>query len=168
MAKTSQEQIVELFNAANPSLPSALTVADVDFGAVAAAAEGAEKNTTLTITAKSGSLNFSGSKELTYNRIAFTAGAVPVDDDMTNWDTNDEVLAHFNTLVQQTHADDAFSLDEVTITTAANADDSTKTDVTVAIKDGHQKFLAGEAVVWTISKAKTDLSSTNGDLDGFN
>lgn len=166
--KTPQEQLVELFNAANPSLPTPLSVADVDFAAVVAAAEGDAKNTKLTITAKGSSTNFAGSKELTYNRLAFTKGDMPVEDAMTNWDTDEEVLAHFNTLLQQDHADDALALSDITISTAANADDATKTDVTVAINAGHAKFLPGEAVVWTISKAKTDLSGTNGELNGFN
>jgi len=166
--KTPQEQLVELFNAANTGLATPLAVADVDFGAVAAGAEGAEKNSTLTITAKAASINFSGSKALTYNRLALALGAVSVDDDVANWDTDAEVLAHFNTLVQQTHADDVFAAGDITVASAANADDNTKTDVTVTINAGHMKFLPGEAVKWTIAKAKTDLSGTNGDLDGFN
>lgn len=166
--KTPQEQIVALFNAANSGLATPLAVADVDFGAVSAGANGAAKNSTLTITAKAASVNFSGSKALTYNRLALSLGAVSVSDDVSNWDTDAEVLAHFNTLVQQTHADDAFVAADITVATAANADDSSKTDVTVTIKAGHMKFLPGEAVKWTIAKAKTDLSGTNGDLDGFN
>ncbi|QXO09602.1 hypothetical protein pEaSNUABM11_00178 [Erwinia phage pEa_SNUABM_11] len=166
--KTPQVQLVELFNAANSGLATPLSEADVDFGAVAAAQEGDAKNSKLTITAKAGSTNFSGAKELTFNRLVFAAGDTPVDDEMTNWDSDAEILGHFNTLVQQTHDEDEFALADITITSAANADDSTKTDVTVAIKAGHVKFLPGEAVVWTISKAKADLSTTNGDLDGFN
>jgi hypothetical protein len=167
MAKTAHEQLIELFNTANPDLATPLTEGDVDFGDVAAEAEGAEKNSKLTITAKASSPNFSGAKELNYDRVTFAPGATPVDDEMTNWDSNEEILGHFNTLLQTTRPDDAFALNEVTITSAANADDAEKTDVTVAINAGHAKFLPGTAVVWTISKAKTDLSSTDGTLNGF-
>lgn len=165
--KPSHEQLVELYNAANPGLATPLTVDDVDFAAPAAAAEGAEKNTTLVITAKGSSANFSGSKELSYTRVTFAPGATPVTDDKANWDTDAKVLAHFNALLQETRPEDEFAESEVTISSAANAEDATKEDVTVAINAGHAKFLPGEAVVWTISQAKSDLANTNGDLDGF-
>lgn len=166
--KTPQEQLVALFNTANSGLATPLTVSDVDFGAVSNTSEGSDKNSTLTITAKAASINFSGSKALTYNRLAIALGTVEINDDVTNWDTDAEVLAHFNTLIQQTHADDAFVAEDITFTSAANADDASKTDITVTIKAGHTKFLPGEAVKWTIAKAKTDLSGTEGNLDGFN
>lgn len=166
--KTPQEQLVALFNTANSGLATPLTVSDVDFGAVSDTSQGSDKNSTLTITAKATSINFSSSKALTYNRVTLDLGAVSVDDDVANWDTDAEVLAHFNTLVQKTHADDAFVAADITVASAANADDSSKTDVSVTIKAGHIKFLAGKAVTWTIAKAKTDLSGTEGNLNGFN
>ena len=170
MAISFQAQLVALYNAKNPTLPTPLAVADVDFSAVSVGA--GEKNSELTITAKAESVNFENAKLLTYTRLALALGAIAVEDEEENWDTAPEVLAKFNAAVQASNvkfADDEFVVGEITIDRQPNADDAEKTDITVTVNAGHLKFLPGVAVVWTISQPiqKTDLAGTDGDLDGF-
>ncbi|QVW55317.1 hypothetical protein pEaSNUABM29_00277 [Erwinia phage pEa_SNUABM_29] len=173
MAVTSaQAQLVALFNAVNGSVPNALVVADVTFGAVSAytpADGGDTRNTKLIITAAAESANFIGEKELHYIRldVADGIGDKTITADQADWDEDSEVLAKVNADFQVTHPDDEFALSDLTITRS----DGTGTDkiIAVAIKDGHIKFLGNSLAQYTIKQevTKTDLSTTNGELDGF-
>lgn len=169
---TPQAQIVALFNAKNSSLANALTVADVTFGAVAVytpADGGDTRNTKVTITAADNSEHFTGAKELHYTRLAASTlvGNKAVTEAQADWDTDEEVLAKFNTDVAAKYASDAFALNDLTIV-RTDGDSGAKV-ITINLKVGHGKFIDGVAAVYTVTEEiqKTDLSTTNGDLDGF-
>lgn len=168
--KSFQEQLVALFNTKNSSLPQALTVADVDFGAVATLDGGtAGRNSKLTITAKAESVHFASALELRYTRLAAgVIGAKAVTDDQADWDTDEEVLAFVNAdLIAAGKTEDAFALTDLTIE-RTDGEDGEKV-ITVNVKDGNIKYLPGVLATYTVTQeiVKTDLSTTNGELDGF-
>lgn len=167
-----QDQLVALFNTKNSGLAQALTSADVTFGTasdyVADPADG--RNTKLTITAVGGSQYFTGEKELHYTRMASAnlIGNKAVTADQADWDTDEEVLAFVNTDLQaKGRPDDAFAVSELTFE-RTDGENGAKV-ITVLVKDGHIKYQEGTIAVYTITQeiTKTDLSTTNGELDGF-
>ena len=166
-------QLVALFNAKNTGLAQALTVDDVDFGTVTALEGGADgRESKVTITAQAGSEHFSGAKELHYTRLAASVvGAKAVTADLADWDTDAEVLAILNAdVIAAGKTEDAFAADELTITRAGTGTDEDPMIITAAIKAGHIKYNEGTVATYTVTKEiqKTDLSATNGELDGFN
>lgn len=170
---SAQAQLVALFNAKNTGLAQALTVADIDFGAVTVYTPGDggdTRNAKLTITAKSDSEYFTGEKELHYTRLAGAGlvGNKAHTEDQADWDTDDEVLAKFNAdVIAAGKTEDAFVASELTFT-RTDGDNGEKI-ITVTINAGHIKYIEGDAAVYTITQevVKTDLSTTNGELDGF-
>ncbi|QVW28678.1 hypothetical protein pEaSNUABM8_00181 [Erwinia phage pEa_SNUABM_8] len=169
---SAQAQLVALFNTKNSGLAQALAVADVDFGAVAELTGGSEgRNSKVTITAKAGSTHFSGEKELHYIRLAAgIVGAKAVTADLADWDTDDEVIAFLNAdVITAGKTEDAFVASELTISRSGAGTDEDPQVIVVAIKDGHIKYLAGTVATYTVTQeiVKTDLASTNGELDGF-
>lgn len=172
MAKTAQAQLIALFNTGNSGLAQALAESDVTFGAVAAytPADGSDtRNSKLTITAVSESTYFSGEKELHYIRLAAgIVGAKAVTDDQADWDTDAEVLAFLNAdVVTAGKTDDAFATSELTFT-RTDGENGEKI-IKVDIKAGHLKYLPGTVATYTVTQEiqKTELSSTNGELNGF-
>lgn len=170
---SAQDQLVALFNAANSGLANPLTSADVTFGAVAdyaPADSGDTRNSKLTITATAESANFTGEKELHYTRIDSLniIGAKAVTADQADWDTDEEVLAFVNAdLITAGKTEDAFALSELTITREDG--DGGEKIITVMVKEGHIKYQPASLAVYTVTQevVKTDLSTTNGELDGF-
>ncbi|HCJ5818772.1 TPA: hypothetical protein NU463_004416 [Escherichia coli] len=170
---SAKDQLVELFNAANSGLPSPLTAADVTFGAVAdysPADSGDTRNTELTITATAESANFTGVKELHYTRLNLSdiIGEKAVTADQAEWDTDEEVLAFVNAdLIAAGKTEDAFALSELIIKREDGS--SGEKVITVKVKSGHIKYRPGSPAVYTVTQpiVKTDLSTTNGELDGF-
>lgn len=168
--KSFKEQLVALFNTKNSSLAQALTVADVDFGAVATLEGGsAGRNSKLTITAKAESVHFTGALELHYTRLPPTFVVdKPVTDDLADWDTDEEVLAFVNAdVIAADRTQDAFALSELTID-RTDGEDGVKV-ITVSVKDGNIKYLPGVLATYMVTQeiVKTDLSTTDGELDGF-
>lgn len=170
---SAKDQLVALFNAANSGLASPLTSADVTFGAVAEyspADSGDTRNSKLTITATAESANFTGEKELHYTRIDSLniIGAKAVTADQADWDTDEEVLAFVNAdLIAAGKTEDAFALSELTITREDGSNGEKV--ITVMVKEGHIKYQPASLAVYTVTQeiVKTDLSTTNGELDGF-
>lgn len=171
---SAKDQLVALFNAANSGLPSPLTAADVTFGAVAdysPADSGDTRNSKLTIsTVTAESANFTGEKELHYTRLNLSdfIGAKAVTADQAEWDTDEEVLAFVNAdLIAAGLTEDAFALSELTITREDGS--SGEKIITVKVKEGHIKYQPASLAVYTVTQpiVKTDLSTTNGELDGF-
>lgn len=172
MAKTAQSQLVAIFNTDNPSLAQALTDTDVTFGAVAEYAPADEtdtRNTNVSITAVEDSTHFTGTKELHYTRLAASVvGAKAVTDDQADWDADDEVLAFLNAdVISAGKPDDSFVASELELV-RTDGENGEKI-ITIAIKAGHLKYLPGTLATYTITQEvqKTDLSSTNGELNGF-
>ncbi|QVW56304.1 hypothetical protein pEaSNUABM6_00168 [Erwinia phage pEa_SNUABM_6] len=169
---TPQAQLVALFNAKNSSLPQALAVSDVTFGAVAeyTPGDGSDtRNSKLTITAASESEHFTGSKELHYTRLSSgIVGTKAVTADQADWDTDEEVLAKLNAdVIAAGKTSDAFAASDLTIT-RSDGDNGAKV-IDIRINAGHIKYLPGQVATYTITEEiqKTDMSTTNGELDGF-
>lgn len=178
MAKTAQAQLIALFNADNASLAHALVEADVTFGGVAtyAPADNADKrNSKLTLTAKDDSVNFSGTKELHYTRLALALGSIEITPDSdADWESSSKALETLNAELKKLHPDDEFTAQEATadvVTYADGEDANGHATRTYALDSSHIKWLATETllVVTRLPKPveKTDLSTTNGELNGF-
>lgn len=171
MAKTFKLQFVEAVIAKNPDTASALTVDDVDFGAVAEFSGDAGRNTKITLTAKAESQNFKGEKEFHYIRLASQdligakayeqAGSLDLENSVIVTKLNEE-------MVTKGYVDDAFAESELTIDKSEG--DSGAKVYTVKVNEGHIKFLAGTIATFTYSNPapeKVALSGLEGELDGF-
>ncbi|AXF51132.1 hypothetical protein MLDJOKPK_00280 [Salmonella phage SPAsTU] len=169
MAKTLQEEIIDLVNAKNPGL--GLTLADVDFSSPAkhaSSTEGDVRNTALTLTAKSAS-PFAGSKEYHYRRFDFThpngedVYTVAMGDVVAYWSDPKFVLYNFNQFLP----DHKLTLDEITLTVMGSGNDGKDwTEFKVKIDSEHLKWTG--AMVYRVYDGKDNLQTKYGDLDGFN
>ncbi|ANZ48459.1 hypothetical protein BIZ78_gp116 [Erwinia phage vB_EamM_Caitlin] len=169
---TPQAQLVALFNAKNSGLAQALTVADIDFGTVSVLDGGTGgRESKVTITAKAGSEHFTGAKELHYTRLAAgIVGAKAVTAALADWDTDEEVLAVLNAdVITAGKTEDAFALADLTIGRTGTGTDEDPMVITITINAGHLKYNEGQVAVYTVTEEiqKTDLSGTDGELDGF-
>ena len=171
MAKAFNQQLIEAVKAKNPETASALSVADVDFGAVEAHSGDAGRNTKITLTAKAESQNFKGEKEFHYIRLASQdligakayeqAGSLDLENSVIVTKLNEE-------MVTKGYTDDAFAESELTIE-KTDGDSGAKV-YTVKVNEGHIKYLAGTIAVFTYSNPapeKVALDGLEGELDGF-
>lgn len=171
MAKAFKQQLIEAVIAKNSETASALTVGDVDFGAVEAHSGDAGRNTKITLTAKEESANFTGSKEFHYIRLTSQdligakayeqAGSLDLENSVIVTKLNEE-------MVTKGYVDDAFAESELTIDKSEG--DSGAKVYTVKVSEGHIKFLAGTIATFTYSNPapeKVALSGLEGELDGF-
>lgn len=168
--KSFKAQLIALFNAVNSSLPQALTEADVDVGVVTELVGGTgNRDSKVTLTAKAESTHFENTLELHYARLSSgIIGPKAVTADLADWDTDEEVLAIFNAdVITAEKTEDAFTLAELTIS-REDGEDGAKI-INVSINEGHIKYHPGQAVTYTVTEEiqKTDLSTTNGELNGF-
>lgn len=170
--KSFKEQLVALFNAKNSSLAQALTVADVDIS-VASALDGGTggRDTKATLTAKAESEHFTSAIEVHYTRLSpAIVGPKAVTADLADWDTDAEVLAILNAdVITAGKTEDAFTLEELSIERTGTGTDEDPMVINVTVNAGHLKYLEGQVATYTVTEeiSKTDLSTTNGELDGF-
>jgi hypothetical protein len=166
MAKTLQEEFIDLVNTKNAGL--GLTLADVDFSDPSdyvPGAEGGTRNSVLTLTAKASSATFKGSKDYHFNRFNFThpngedAVSVMISDLDLYWQEDDYALAQFNKALPN----HPVTLSEVTITRSTVEG---RLRVKLKIVPTHLKWQG--AYVFEIYDGKTLLDSRDGELDGFN
>lgn len=171
MAKAFNQQLIKAVIAKNSETASALTVDDVDFGAVEAHSDDAGRNTKITLTAKAESQNFKGAKEFHYIRLASQdligaksyeqAGSLDLENSVIVTKLNEE-------MVTKGYVDDEFAERELAID-KSEVDSGAKV-YTVKVNDAHIKFLAGTIAVFTYSNPapeKVALSGLEGELDGF-
>lgn len=166
MAKTLQEEFIDLVNAKNPGL--GLTLADVDFSDPSdytPGAEGGTRNSVLTLTAKADSANFKGSKDYHFTRFNFThpngedAVSTMMSDLELYWQEDDYVLEQFNRALPN----HKLTLSDITIT-RSTVDGNLR--VKLKVNPTHLKW-AG-SYVYEIYDGKTLLDNRDGELDGFN
>lgn len=166
MAKTLQEEFIDLVNAKNPGL--GLTLADVDFSDPSdytPGEEGGTRNSVLTLTAKTESTGFKGSKDYHFTRFNFThpngedAVSTMISDLDVYWQEDDYVLEQFNKALPN----HKISLSDVTIS-RTTVDGHLR--VKLKINPTHLKWQG--AYVFEIYDGKTLLDNRDGELDGFN
>lgn len=171
MAKAFNLQLIEAVKAKNPETASALTVGDVDFGAVEAHSGTGGRNTKITLTAKEESANFTGAKEFHYIRLASQdlIGAKSYEQEGSLDLENTAIVTKLNEeMVTKGYADDAFAESELTIEKSEGG--SGGKVYTVKVNEGHIKFLAGTIATFTYTNPvppKVALSGLEGELDGF-
>lgn len=171
MAKAFNLQLIEAVKAKNPETASALTVGDVDFGAVEAHSGTGGRNTKITLTAKEESANFTGAKEFHYIRLASQdlIGAKSYEQEGSLDLENSAIVTKLNEeMVTKGYADDAFAESELTIEKSEGG--SGGKVYTVKVNEGHIKFLAGTIATFTYTNPvppKVALSGLEGELDGF-
>lgn len=165
MAKTLQEEFVDLVNAKNPGLGLALF--DVDFSSPAAyvpSEEGDTRNSVLTLTAKTDSPNFKGSKAYHFTRFDITnpngedAVTAMISDLNVYWESDAYALAYFNKALPNHQLDPS----EVVITRSTVEG---RLRVKIKITPEHLKWQG--AYVIEVYDGKTLLDNWDGELDGF-
>lgn len=170
---TAEQQLCDLYNAANPGLPHPLTPDDVTFGSrgpyTPENTEGLEfiPNYALNLTALPDSPHFKENITVHYRRVPtgfMYGGEEHVEGTVEEWNDDEHVLAFLNERTQMQYTRDAFLIDEIVITRTDN-DDTLDVNVTI---NNHIKFI-DDGVTWKIVKSatKTDLSTADGELDGF-
>lgn len=171
MAKTLQELFVDMVNAKNPGL--GMTVADVDFGTpsvYAPADEDDERNTALTLTAKTANDKFKGSKEYHYKRENLTNPGDPgryttlITDLITNYDDDAFALQQLNNNLYSPYK---LAASDVTITRSEQFDDGGKTaiDITFTVKPENLQYVGVHIIrIWN---GKDSLQTKTAELDGF-
>lgn len=166
MAKTLQEQFIDMVNAKNPEL--GLTLADVDFGnPTEHVPETGTRNSALVLTAKPSSPTFKGSKEYHFNRFNLThpngvdTPTITTGDLYANWLSDDYAL----NILNMNLTEPKLLSSEVTIT-RSEVDDATH-DIKFAIDPNHLKW-HGTMVIQVIDEGEDNLMWKNGELDGFN
>lgn len=171
MAKTLQEEFIDLINAKNPDL--GLTLADVDFGNPAPytpGAEGGTRNTVLTLTAKASSPTFKGSQDYHFSRFNLThpngedTYSLTTEDVYAYWLDDAYVLDKMN----RNLPNHKLTLEQITVVreNTGTDDDGEWYDVKVVFDPNHLKW-AG-AFVFRIYDGKDNLMWKNGQLNGFN
>lgn len=165
---TLQEQFIELINTKNPGLGLALS--DVDFGNPSpySAPEGNNRNTVLTLTAKTDSPNFKGSKDYHFSRFDLTH---PNGEDTYSWAVTD---------LHSSWQDDAYALEQfnrnltnnfptladVVITRWTVPEEPTMLYIKIKLDANLLKW-HGAFVVQVEDTGKQQLMFAKGELDGF-
>ena len=169
MAKTFQQQLIEIVIAKNNQTASKLTVNDVDFSAVAEFTGEAGRNTKITLTAKTESQNFKGEKEFHYTRLSCDiVGEVEVTAPTTDFDSPTKILAKVNAaMAEKGYTDDEFGENDLQ---TISREEEGKTIYVVTVVAGHLKFLPGTVATYKVTPPapeKVALSGLEGELDGF-
>lgn len=169
MAKTFQQQLIEIVIAKNNQTASKLTVNDVNFSAVAEFTGEAGRNTKITLTAKAESQNFKGEKEFHYTRLSCDiVGEVEVTAPTTDFDSPTKILAKVNAaMAEKGYTDDEFGENDLQ---TISREEEGKTIYVVTVVAGHLKFLPGTVATYKVTPPapeKVALSGLEGELDGF-
>lgn len=170
---TYKNQLVALYNAANPDLAHPLTDSDISFGKAAENADG--KNSKVTMTALEGSENFKGTIELHYDRLEpGVVGRIEMTDDLSRWVDQNELRAWLQLYLTKVKPTDMVAPTDVTYSTEDQKDEHeniTLRTVTCTVNAGHLKYKEGVMATFVITPKvvdnRIDLSTTNGELDGF-
>ncbi|MFN0910775.1 hypothetical protein ACKWOP_16675 [Escherichia coli] len=170
---TYKNQLIALYNAANPELPHQLTDSDIKFSV--ATANTGNKNSKVTMTALEGSENFKGEIELQYDRLEpGVVGRIELTDDLSRWVEQNELRAWLQLYLTKVKPTDMVAPDDVTYSTEDQKDEHEKITlrtVTCTVNAGHLKYKEGVMATFVITpKAvdnRIDLATTNGELDGF-
>lgn len=177
-AKSFPQQVCDLYNLANPSLPQQLTPADVSFGSRAAVPpeDYNGKNFMMDISAKEESKYFTGGLRLMYNRVKLNLGTGTALETDIDWTSDADLLTVLNAKLQQIFPGDMFTVEDdlnygmVTFSHEANETEPEKTDYIFTLNANHMKFFADGPILRIVVApvvSKVDLSTTNGELNGF-
>ncbi|ANZ48738.1 hypothetical protein BIZ83_gp115 [Erwinia phage vB_EamM_ChrisDB] len=173
---TAQQQLCDLYNAANPELPHPLTPEDVTFGSrgpyTPEDTEGMEfiPNFALNLTASPDSPHFREDITVHYRRVPVgfisDGGEMPVEGAVTDWNNDAFVIDYINERLQVQYLRDELTEDDLIID-RANNNDSTALNILVTLMN-HIKF---ENVAFTLAlpleAEKIDISTLDGELNGF-
>lgn len=158
-----QENILALVQDANPGLT--ITLAQVTVGAPAPAADGAARNSTVTLTAVANA-GFAGDIAITYNRLALTDNVAVVPDSVQILGDDSEAVAGGKVaaalgLVAGEYTTTAFT---------APVNEDTPGTITLTPADGSLLYV-GDAVVMTLTIADADVplatAVANTEMNGF-
>nr|DAG31023.1 MAG TPA: Putative virion structural protein [Caudoviricetes sp.] len=173
MAKSTEQQLIDLINLKNNQLQAPLTLEDVDFGEGVANYQptepGSSRNAQVTLTARPTSANFTGSKVFHYTRIPGVNVLGPQTYNVATAEelekNNDQIVAILNELIQKRGwVDDEFAVGEVIIAKGAVTESTALYNCNV--KGGNLKFQPGSLCTLTL-RVVTDMSTLNSELDGF-
>lgn len=163
------QQLIDLYNAANPDLPHPATVDDIEIYETPMEGGPSERfNTTSYLFAKEESKYFTGSMSIYYNRLNTNFNGDAFTDDIEKWQDDEYVLADMNRRLQETYPNDEFSASEMTIGRSEREDG---TLVVLVAWPGSIKFAPplndNRVYEFVITPTVRDLSRLDGELDGF-
>ncbi|AXF51134.1 hypothetical protein MLDJOKPK_00282 [Salmonella phage SPAsTU] len=171
---STKQQLCDLYNAANPTLPHPLTVNDFSAGSRSSKTPEGESlaNFILNISAKAESQYFTGDISLVYRRLPVGFTGETIDGNHSDWAEDSAVLTQLNADLQRQYPIDELGPDDSGENgsfsiSRAEGENAQTLDITITIRN-HMKF-EDAVIVYSIYEAvvKTDLSTTNGELDGF-
>lgn len=167
---SSKEQLLALYNAANPNLPHPATLDDIEiYENPMVGGPDARFNTTTYFTAKEESLYFTGSMSVYYNRLHANFNGDRLVGNVDDWNDDGYVLADMNRRLQETWPDDEFIAQELMIGRSENEHGELEVMVSWA---NSIKFMPPEndngVYIFTIIPTVRDLDRLDGELDGFN
>ncbi|QVW55316.1 hypothetical protein pEaSNUABM29_00276 [Erwinia phage pEa_SNUABM_29] len=164
------QQLLDLYNAANPSLAHPATLDDVEiYNNPMQGGPSEQFNTTTYITAKEESIYFVGSTSIYYNRLPTGITSRIIDGDgVDDWQMDGHVVASINGMLDEKYANgEYFVLEDFEIERRAGENGS----LIVSVRMNHIKYIPPETEtgMWefTILPLKVDLSGTQGELNGF-
>lgn len=174
MAATNQMMLVALYNAANTELPHQVTDKEVTFGQPVALEKG-DKNTKVTMTARTESENFKGAIELHYDRLEpGVVGRIEVTDDLALWTGENELRDRLQFYINKVKPDDSIAPGDVEYTTEDQKDEHdsvTLRTVTCTVTEQNLRYKPGVMATFVITPKvvdnRIDLATTDGELDGF-
>lgn len=169
MAKSAVEQLIDLYNAANPTLPFPATLDDVEvYDHPLIDDAGTGRNTMTYLVAKEESKYFVGSMTVRYNRLQANFNGDIVNESISLWEDDEYVLNDMNLRLQQSWPEDEFLASELDIERTTNEDGEYVVNVGWARSIRFQPPMTDTQMYeFVIRPPKTDLSTTSGELDGF-
>lgn len=169
MAKSAVEQLIDLYNAANPTLPFPATLDDVEvYDHPLVDDAGTGRNTMTYLVAKEESKYFVGSMTVRYNRLQTNFNGDVVNEPIALWESDDYVLDDMNRRLKASWPEDAFLMSELDIVRGENEDGEYTVSVGWARSIRFQPPMTDTQMYdFIIRPPKTDLSTLNGELDGF-
>jgi hypothetical protein len=165
--KTAKALLMELFNTANPGMNMPEAAATLGAPGVNAGSDSATRNTALTLTAVGGS-GYTGSLGLTYNRLHIDTGVVSTGSatfaKTSGLVTISDVVALLNTRFSINLVKDEDYTDGSLPTFTGDVPDESHTFTLTILADS---LVYRGSVVITLTAGDVDLTSQNGQLDGF-
>lgn len=164
------QQLLDLYNAANPDLPHPATLQDIDvYENPMIGGPTEQHNTTSYLFAKEESLYFTSSMSIYYNRLNANITNDEVVGSADDWQNDDFVLAEINKRLQKTWPDDEFVIEELMIGRSETEEGLLQVMVSWAnsIKFFPNPDDPNGVIIITVTPTVRDLDRLNGELNGF-
>lgn len=164
------QQLLDLYNAANPDLPHPATIQDIDVYENPMVGAPTEKhNTTSYLFAKEESPYFTSSVSIYYNRLDTKIATEQriVVDDIEVWMETPYQLAEFNKLLQENYPNDELVEQEISTSISGNDDGTFHLMIMLNAIKFHPPVDGDNMFHFTLVPKVRELGMLNGELNGF-